>query len=156
MDFFNGLLRWPGGCEEHVFRAVVPERFAGKAAVQRLHPKARDIDEREPFILGCPPEGALPAVVERNVDPVLAYRVTDHMRDGLVLMFAIQPRSDSVIEGESVPSESSVWPQRRGDPFEGAPAVVPRGQVQERPEWTVDQRRRLIERQVTHVALSQV
>ena len=28
---------------------------------------------------------AIPAVVERDVDPVLAYRVTDHMRDGLVL-----------------------------------------------------------------------
>ena len=119
-----------GGCDEHVFRAVIPEWFAGKAAVQRLHLKARDVDEREPFILSGPPKGALPAVVDCDVDPVLAYHVMDHMRDGLVLRFAIQPHRDSVIEGERVPSEPSIGLQRRGDPFEGAAAVVPRGQVQ--------------------------
>ncbi len=42
--------------DEHVLPAIVGERLAGKAAVHRLHLKARDVDEREPFILSCPPE----------------------------------------------------------------------------------------------------
>ena len=98
------------GCEEYVFPAVVPEGFAGKTAVQYLNLKTRDIYQREPFILSCPPERALPPIVERYVDPVFAYRVANRMRDGLVLMFAIQPGSDPMVEGERVPSEPSVWP----------------------------------------------
>jgi len=119
-----------GDCDEHIFRAVIPKRLAGKAAVQRLHLQARDVDQRKPFILGGPPKRASPSGVKCNVDPVLTDRVTNCMRDRLLPVCAIKPHCDSVIEGEGVPGEPPAGLQRRGDPFEGTSAVGPSGQVQ--------------------------
>src|SRR5437879_1128820 len=61
-----------------------------------------------------------------------------------------------MVEGEGVPGEATIRLQRRCDPFEGAAAVGPRGQVQERAEGAVDQRRWLVEGEIAHVALAQV
>ena len=63
---------------------------------------------------------------------------------------------DPVVERERVPGEPSARPERRGDALERAAAVGPGRQVQERAERAVDQRRRLVEREVAHVALAQV
>ena len=71
-------------------------------------------------------------------------------------MLAVEARGDPVIEREGVPGEPSARPERRRDPFEGPPAVGPGRQVQERAERAVDQRSRLVEREVAHVAFVQV
>jgi hypothetical protein len=57
---------------EHVFPAVVGERLAGKAAVERLQLETGYVKEPEPLVPGRPPEGAPRAFVERDVDPVVA------------------------------------------------------------------------------------
>jgi len=59
--------------------------------------------------------------------------------NGLVLVLAVQARRDLVVEGEGVPGEPSVRPQRPGDAFERAAAIGPGLQVQERAEGAVDQ-----------------
>ncbi len=41
--------------DKHVFPAVVSERLAGEAAVERLHLKSCDVYEPQPLVLGCPP-----------------------------------------------------------------------------------------------------
>ena len=63
---------------------------------------------------------------------------------------------DPVVEGERVPREPAVRPERRGDALERASAVGPGREVQERAERAVDERGRLVEREVAHVALAQV
>jgi hypothetical protein len=40
--------RSPSGRED-VLRAVVVERFAGESAVESFQPKARDVEEPQPF-----------------------------------------------------------------------------------------------------------
>lgn len=42
--------------DEHVLSAVVLERLATEAAIERLELKAGDIKGPEPFVLGCPPQ----------------------------------------------------------------------------------------------------
>ena len=83
-------------------------------------------------------------------------RVADRVRYRLVLVLAVQARRDPVVEGEGVPGEPPARPERGGDALEGAAAVGPGRQVQERPERAVDQRRRLVQGEVAHVALAQV
>jgi hypothetical protein len=41
---------------EDVLWAVVVERFAGESAVESFQPQARDVEEPQPFVFGCPPE----------------------------------------------------------------------------------------------------
>jgi hypothetical protein len=41
---------------EDVFVAVVVERLPGESGIESFQPQARDIDEPQPFVLGCPPE----------------------------------------------------------------------------------------------------
>ena len=41
---------------EDVLAAVVVERFAGESAVESFQPQARDVEEPQPFVFGCPPE----------------------------------------------------------------------------------------------------
>src|SRR5207248_11412539 len=96
------------------------------------------------------------AVVEREVDPVVADGVPDRVRDRLVLVLAVQARREPVVEGEGVPGEAAVRPERGGDAREGATAVGPGRQVQERAERAVDQRRRLVEGEGAHVARAPV
>ena len=78
------------------------------------------------------------------------------MRHGLVLVQPVEARRDVVVEGKRVPGEPPARPERRGDALERAAAVGPGRQVQQRAERAVDQRRRLVEGEVAHVALAQV
>jgi len=78
----------PAG-DEHVFLAVVGDRFVGEAAVQVLQFEAGDVDEPEPLVLGCPPQAAGRAAVEDDVDTVVADRLPDRVRDGILLMLAV-------------------------------------------------------------------
>jgi hypothetical protein len=78
------------------------------------------------------------------------------VRDGSVSVLAGEARGDAVVEGERVPGEPSVRLERRGDALEGAPAVGPGRQMEERAERAVDKRGRLVEREVAHVGLAQI
>src|SRR5215469_6472206 len=129
--------RWLAAGDEHVFPAVVAERFSGEAAVECLDLQARDIDESEPLVLGGPPHRTRCAAVEGDVDPVVAYRIPVGVRHWLVLVLAVQPRGDVVVEGKGIPGETSSRPKRGGDPVKGAAAVGPGRQVQQRPERAV-------------------
>src|SRR5919197_2906051 len=140
--------------DEHVLAALVVERLAGEAAVERLHVEARHVDEAEPLVLRCPPERGLRAVVKDDIDAVGADGVPKRVRDGILLVLYVQPRRDVMVEGERVPCEPSAGPQRRRDALERATAVPPRWEIQERAVRAVDQRRRLVELEVAHVALA--
>ncbi len=141
---------------EDVFSAVVVIWLSGEATVERLQLEACDIKEPKPLVLRRPPEGALRPVVERDVDSIVTDGIPNRMGDGLVLVLPIEACRDPVIEGEGVPSEPSTWSQRRRDALEGATAVGPGRQVQERAERAVDQRRRLVNGEIAHVTLAQV
>ena len=63
--------------DEHIFPAIVSKRLPCEAAVERFQLETGDIEEPEPLVLGCPPEGALRAIVEGQVDPIVAYGIPD-------------------------------------------------------------------------------
>src|SRR5207302_2717634 len=65
--------------DEHVLAALVAERLAREAAVERLDLEPRDVEEPEPLVLRRPPEGARRAVVQDDVDAVVADRVPDRV-----------------------------------------------------------------------------
>jgi hypothetical protein len=117
----------------------------GETTVERLQVETGDIEEPEPLVLRRPPDGARRAVVEGDVDAVVAHRVPGRVRYRLVLVLAVEARGDPVVEGKGVPGEPPFLPERGGDALEGAAAVGPGRQVQERAERAVDQRRRLVE-----------
>src|SRR5712691_12308109 len=81
--------RWPeAACrsaagDEDVFAAVVVERLSVEATEESLELKPRDIEEPEPFVLGCPPQQAGGAVVERDVDSVVADRVPNRVGEAV-------------------------------------------------------------------------
>src|SRR5215467_8986313 len=60
---------WKAG-HEHVLRAVVAERLAREAAVERFYLQARDVQEAQPFVPGGPPRRRGSAAVDDQVDPV--------------------------------------------------------------------------------------
>ena len=76
--------------DEHVFPAVVGQWLPGEATLQCLQLQPADIEQAEPLVLRCPPQGALTLVVEQDVDAVVAHRVANRVRDGLVLVVAVQ------------------------------------------------------------------
>jgi hypothetical protein len=64
--------------------------------------------------------------VEHDVEAVVAHRVADRVRFGLVLMLAVQSRCDAVIEGECIPGKTAVRSERGGYAFKRAASVSPR------------------------------
>ncbi len=44
--------------DEDVLAAVVVERFPVESAIESFEVQARDVEESQPFVLGCPPERA--------------------------------------------------------------------------------------------------
>jgi hypothetical protein len=93
--------------------------------VERLDLEAGHVDEPEPLVLGRPPQRARAAVVERDVDAVVANGVADGVGDGLVLVGPVVLGCVGMVEGERVPREPAAGPERRGDALERAPAVGP-------------------------------
>src|SRR5690349_14868388 len=71
--------RLPTGHED-VFTAVVVERFPGESAIESLEAQARDVEEPQPFVLGCPPERTGFSIVQGDVDPVVADAVGVRVR----------------------------------------------------------------------------
>ena len=119
--------------DEHVLRAVVRERLALEAAVQRLELQTGHVEQAQPLVLRRPPQRARPAAVEHQVDPVIADRVAHRVRQGLLVAHAVMAHRHPVVEGERVPGETPARPKRRRHPLEHPPPVGPRAQVQERP-----------------------
>src|SRR4051794_21189689 len=78
------------------------------------------------------------------------------MRSGLLLMLSIEARGDVVVKGKSIPGKPPIRAERGGDALERAAAVGPGRQVQERAERAVNERRRLVESEVAHVAFAQI
>ena len=50
--------------QEDVLGAVVVERFAGESAIESYQPQARDVEEPQRFVLGCPPERTGSTIVQ--------------------------------------------------------------------------------------------
>ena len=66
--------------QEDVLGAVVVERFAGESAIESFQPQARDVEEPQPFVLGCPPERTGSTIVQGDVDSVIADAVVVRVR----------------------------------------------------------------------------
>jgi hypothetical protein len=118
-------LRSSRASDEHIFPAIVSKRLPCEAAVERFHLETGDIEKPEPLVLGGPPEGARRAIVECQVDPIVAYGIPDSMGYRLFLMNTVEARGHPVVKGEGIPGESPVRPERRRDPLEGSAAVSP-------------------------------
>src|SRR3954452_12937983 len=71
--------RLPTGHED-VLTAVVVERLPGESAVERLEAQPRDVEEAQPFVLGRPPERTGSAIVQGDVDSVVADAVVVRVR----------------------------------------------------------------------------
>jgi hypothetical protein len=83
---------------------VLDERLAGEAAVERLHLEAGDIEKPEPFVLGCPPQRAGGAVVERAGSSIVSSRMSPSRRSSSTPASAARARVYSSIAGdESMP-----------------------------------------------------
>jgi hypothetical protein len=92
-------------CDEDVLRAVVVEWLAAESAVKCLKRQPCGVEQPKPLVLRGPPQRARGAVLENYVDPVVANRVPDQVRDGLGLSLPVESRRDPVVEGEGVPGE---------------------------------------------------
>src|SRR5437667_9730347 len=71
--------RLPTGHED-VLSAVVVERFPGESAIERFEAQARDVEEPQPFVLGCPRERTGSTIVQGDVDAVIADAVVVRVR----------------------------------------------------------------------------
>src|SRR5919202_6299167 len=71
-------------------------------------------------------------------------------------MLAVDGGCDVMVEGERVPGEAAVRPKRCRDPLEAAATIGPRGQMQQRPPWAVDQAGRLLDLELPYVSFTQV
>ncbi len=56
---------------EDVLGAVVVERLASESAIESFQTQARDVQEPQPFVLGCPPERTGSTIVQGDVDSVI-------------------------------------------------------------------------------------
>src|SRR6201999_4327116 len=95
--------------------------------------QARDVEEPQPFVLGCPPQRTGSTVVQGDVDSVVANAVVVRVRQRRVGMPAVDRKCDVMVEGEGVPGEAAVRTKRCGDALEAAATIGPRGQMQQRP-----------------------
>ena len=74
---------------EDVLGAVVEERLAGESAIESFEAQARDVEEPQPFVLGCPPERTGSTIVQGDVDSVIADAVAARVRQRRVGMLAV-------------------------------------------------------------------
>src|SRR4051812_2912636 len=147
----SGLL--PTG-DEDVLAAVVVQRFAGESAVERLQAEARNVEEPQPFVLRRPPERTGSALVQGDVDTVVADAVVVRVCHRRVGVPAVESGCEVMIERECVPGEAALRPKRRRDPLETAASIRPGGQVQRRPAGAVDQGCGLRELELAYVSFA--
>src|SRR5215207_5996059 len=91
-------------------RLILAERRLSKAAVQCLDVEAGDFDKPKPRSWS-PTTQALGSVFENDVDPVVADRAADRMRNRCGLAHAVEPSGGPVVERERVPGEPAVRPE---------------------------------------------
>ena len=72
------------------------------------------------------------------------------------LRHAVVPGGDVGIEDERVPREAAARAKRRRDALEEPAPVSPGGEVEERAERAVDERRGLLQLELPHVALAEL
>ena len=92
--------RLPTGHED-VLTAVVVERFPGESAIESFEAQARDVEEPQPFVLGCPPERTGSTIVQGDVDSVIADAVVVRVRQRRVGMLAVYGGCDVMVEGDA-------------------------------------------------------
>src|SRR5262249_59675656 len=114
-----------GASTKHISPSTDKKRPPGEPAEEPSKRDPGDVEEPEPLVLGCPPEGALRAIVECQVDPIVTHGVPDGMGYRLFLMNTVEARSNPVVKGEGIPGESPGRPERGRDPLEGSAAVSP-------------------------------
>ena len=102
--------RLPTGHED-VLTAVVVERFPSESAIESFEAQARDVEEPQPFVLGCPPERTGSTIVQGDVDSVIADAVVVRVRHPRVDMLAVYGECDVMVEGERAPGEAAVRPK---------------------------------------------
>src|SRR5438874_855348 len=141
---------------EDVLTAVVVERFPGESAIESFEAQARDVEEPQPFVFGCPPERTGSTIVQGDVDSVITDAVVVRVRQRRVGMLAVYGGCDMMVEGERVPGEAAARPKRCRDPLEAAATIGPRGQMQQRPPRAIDQARRLLDFKLPYVSFTQV
>src|SRR4051795_11003432 len=94
--------RLPAG-DEDVLTAVVVERFPGESAIESFEAQARDVEEPQPFVLGCPPERTGSTIVQGDVDSVISdavvVRVRQRYSGARVGVLAVYGRCDVMVEG---------------------------------------------------------
>src|SRR5687768_18436387 len=112
---------------EDVLTAFVVERFPIESAVESFEAQAGDVEESQPFVLGCPPERTGSTIVQGDVDSVVADAVVVRVRQRRVGMLAVNGGCHVMVEGERVPGEAAVRPKRCRDPLEAAATIRPRG-----------------------------
>src|SRR5438105_12484869 len=120
--------RLPTGHED-VLTAVVVERFPGESAVESFQAQARDVEEPQPFVFGCPPERTGSTIVQGDVDPVIADAVVGRVRQRRVGVPAVYGGCDLMVEGERIPGEATVRTKRRRDRLKAVATIGPRGQM---------------------------
>src|SRR5439155_15386095 len=141
---------------------VVVERLAVEAAVQRLDLEARDVDQSLAFGFRHPPDPQNPdrlvAATPRELDAAVRGHVVVHLPEAVRVLepAIVKRRGDQRAEGEDVPGEAAARAQRGGHPLEHASPVVPRWEVEERPERADDQVDRLLERELADDALAEL
>ena len=71
-------------------------------------------------------------------------------------MLAVQTCCDPMVERERVPGKPSTRSQGRGHPLERAASISPARQMQKCSKRAIDQRRGHLEREIAHIAFSQI
>src|SRR5262245_48216664 len=66
--------------DKDVLTAVIVEGFPVESAIESFQVQARDVEEPQPFVLGCPPERAGSTVLQGDVDSVVADAVAVGVR----------------------------------------------------------------------------
>ena len=109
MERFGGEpRRRTRGC---CLRAVRP-----RIRLESFQPQISDVQEPQPFVLGCPPERTRSTIVQGHVNPVIADAVLDRVRHGQartrVGVLAVDGGCDLMVERERIPGEAAVRPKR--------------------------------------------
>ena len=148
--------RTSAASDEEVFAAVVSHWLLVEGAVERFKFKPRDIEQAEPFFFGCPPQRAGLAIIERDVDPVVAHRVPNRVRHRFVPVPPVYPCRGLMVEREDVPSEPPTVTERRRDALECTASIALGRQMEARSERAIDQRSLLVELEVAHVPFAKI
>jgi hypothetical protein len=92
--------------DEHIFPAIVCKRLSCEAAIERFHLETGNVEEPEPLVFCCPPEGALRAIGQYHINPIVAHSIPDGIGYRPFLMNTFEAPGNPVVKGEGIPWES--------------------------------------------------